>query len=159
MVEAWASGLATVLDRIAPNTGRTVLLGDMPYPAEGGIDCLTANPGNATACNIPLEDAVYADHNAMEQQVAEDHGAQYVDIIPWFCTDTTCPAVIGNLTVRRDAHHVAENYAVWLSGVLAESTGLTADPPGNAGATRPATPDRSQLRTLPVRDARTRPAA
>jgi hypothetical protein len=48
-----------------------------------------------------------------------------VDVIPYFCTETTCPAVIGNLTTRRDALHVAENYALWLSGALGEATGLS----------------------------------
>jgi hypothetical protein len=123
--ETWATGLASTLDQISTNTDRLVLLGDMAYPKEGGIDCLTNHPGDASACNTPVEDAVFADHNAMEQQVAEEHGAQYVNTIPWFCTDTTCPAVIGDLTVRRDAQHVAENYAVWLSGVLGEATGIT----------------------------------
>ncbi len=122
--EAWASGLGSVLDRIAPNTDRMIVLGDMAYPAQGGIDCLTAHESDVMACSTPVSDAVYADHNTMEQQVAEDHGAEYVNTIPWFCTDDTCPAVIGGLTTRRDAHHVAENYAHWLSVALGEETGL-----------------------------------
>ena len=56
--------------------------------------------------------------------VAEASGAGYVDTIPWFCTDTVCPAVIAGLTTHRDAYHVAENYVVWLAGVLGESIGV-----------------------------------
>jgi hypothetical protein len=72
-----------------------------------------------------VENAVLAGHNAMEREVAAAHGAEYVDIIPWFCTEETCPAVIGELTVHRDAMHINENYAVFLSAALAEATGLT----------------------------------
>ncbi|HYJ12666.1 MAG TPA: acyltransferase family protein [Thermomicrobiales bacterium] len=122
--EAWAAGLGSVLDRIAPNTDRMIVLGDVPYPSQGGIDCLTAHESDVMACSTPVSTAVYADHNAMEEDVAMAHGAQYVSTIPWFCTSETCPAVIGGLTTRRDAHHVAENYAHWLSVTLGVETGL-----------------------------------
>jgi peptidoglycan/LPS O-acetylase OafA/YrhL len=138
---AWREGLGSILQRLTPLAGKVVVLGDMAYPNEKGIDCLTANPGHADACNTPREDAVLADHNAMEAEVSAENGATYVDVIPWFCTDTTCPAVIADLTVRRDSMHVAENYAVWLSGVLADATGLV-PPPGPDG--EPGTPERDK---------------
>jgi peptidoglycan/LPS O-acetylase OafA/YrhL len=122
--EAWETGLASTIDRIKPHTGRIVVIGDMAYPAEPGIDCLTAHPGDVPACNTPLDEAVYRDHNAMERRVATEHGAEYVDVIPWLCTDSVCPAVVGGLATHRDAYHVAENYAVWLSQALGTATGL-----------------------------------
>jgi peptidoglycan/LPS O-acetylase OafA/YrhL len=128
--EAWADGLTSVIQRITPNAGRIIVIGDMAYPAEPGIDCLTAHDGHVPPCNTSRRDAVYAEHNAREQSVAEANGAGYVDTIPWFCTNTLCPAVIAGLTTHRDAYHVAENYVVWLAGVLGESIGLL--PPRNS---------------------------
>ena len=128
--DAWAAGLGTVIDRLTQSAGRVVVVGDMAYPAEPGIDCLTAHTGHASACNTPRSDAIYADHNAMEARVAAEHGATYVDRIPWFCTTNVCPAVIAGLTVHRDAFHVAENYAVWLSSALGGATGLMPSTPG-----------------------------
>ena len=125
--DAWRAGLGSTLDAVAPHAGRVVVIGDMAYPAQPGIDCLTENDGNVSACNTPVEDAVLTDHNRVEQETAEAHGAEYIDIIPWFCTWETCPAVIGNLTVHRDALHINENYAVFLSLALAEATRLTPD--------------------------------
>lgn len=122
--DAWRTGLGKTLDAVTPHAGRVMVIGDMAYPAQPGIDCLTEHDGDASACNTPVKDAVLATHNQIEQQTAEAHGAQYVDIIPWFCTQETCPAVIGNLTVHRDALHINENYAVFLSTALAEATGL-----------------------------------
>jgi hypothetical protein len=123
--DAWREGLGSTLDAVAPHAGRVIVIGDMAYPAQPGIDCLTEHEGDASACNTPVEDAVLADHNQVEQETAQAHEAQYVDIIPWFCTQETCPAVIGNLTVHRDAMHINENYVVFLSSALAEATGLT----------------------------------
>jgi hypothetical protein len=123
--DAWRGGLGATLDAVTPHAGRVVVIGDMAYPAQPGIDCLTEHEGNASACNTPVEQAVLANHNQVEQETAEAHGAEYIDIIPWFCTRETCPAVIGNLTVHRDALHINENYAVFLSSALAEAAGLT----------------------------------
>jgi peptidoglycan/LPS O-acetylase OafA/YrhL len=125
--EAWETGLASMIDRIKPLTGRIVVVGDMAYPDEPGIDCLTAHPGDVPACNTSLDEAVYREHNTMEQRVTVEHGAEYVDVIPWLCTDDVCPAVVGGLTTHRDAYHVAENYTVWLSRALGTATGLIVD--------------------------------
>ena len=122
--EAWANGLKAVIDQILPIAGRIVIIGDMAYPNEPGIDCLSAHPGDVPTCNTPRADAVPHDFNAVEQRVATQAGITYVDTIPWFCNETTCPAVVAGLTTHRDEMHVAENYAVWLSGVLGIATGL-----------------------------------
>jgi peptidoglycan/LPS O-acetylase OafA/YrhL len=122
--DAWSKGLASVIDQIAPNAGKIIVIGDMAYPEQPGIDCLTAHEDNVPACNTSREKALYADHNGRERQVAEQHGAAYLDVIPWFCTDTVCPAVVAGLTTHRDAYHVSENYAVWLAGVLGEAIGI-----------------------------------
>jgi hypothetical protein len=123
--DAWREGLGTTLDAVTPHAGKVIVIGDMAYPAEPGIDCLTEHEGDASACNTPVDQAVLAGHNQMEQETAEAHGVQYVDIIPWFCTQQICPAIIGGLTVHRDGLHINENYAVFLSTALAEATGLT----------------------------------
>ena len=125
--DAWRDGLGSTLDAVTPHAGRVLVIGDMAYPAQSGIDCLTENEGNASACNTPVDKAVLATHNQIEQQTTEAHGAEYIDIIPWFCTQGTCPAVIGGLTVHRDALHINENYAVFLSSALAEATKLNPD--------------------------------
>jgi hypothetical protein len=122
--EAWEAGLASVIQRVTPLTGRIVVLGDMPYPAEPGIDCLTAHSSDVPECNTPRDEAVDDEHQAMERRVAGENGAEYVDVIPWFCTDEVCPVVIGGLTTQRDGFHVAENYAVWLSEALGTAIGL-----------------------------------
>jgi len=125
MAAAWAAGLATMIDRIKPMAGRVIVMGDMAYPNQAGDECLSAHSGNARWCNTPRKQAVYAAHNQMEQSVAQQHGAQYVNTIPWFCTATTCPAVVAGMSTHWDGFHVASNYALWLSNVLAAAVGLS----------------------------------
>jgi peptidoglycan/LPS O-acetylase OafA/YrhL len=130
---AWSDGLDRTLGEIRPNTDRLVVLGDIAYANEPGLDCLAANPNDADKCHVPFDEAVLADHNRMEEEIALANNAEYVDLIPLFCTDDTCPAVIGGLTTRRDALHVNENYALWLSQALGEETGLLSRPIANTG--------------------------
>lgn len=125
--EAWMSGLTSIIQQIQPNAGRVVVIGDMAYPNLSGIDCLTANPDDVSACGTPRSDAVDEGHNVLEGQTAEAAGATYVNLIPWFCTETECPAVIGGLTVHRDSYHTGENYVVFLAQALADATGLIPD--------------------------------
>lgn len=125
--EAWEAGLGSIIRQIQPMTRRVVVLGMMPFPSQPGIDCLTAHANEVQECNTPRTEAVFESHNAMEARVAAANGATYIDVVPWFCTESVCPAVIGGLTTHRDAFHVAENYAVWLADPLARATGLLPD--------------------------------
>lgn len=121
---AWRSGLDAMIKKLMPLASRIVLLGDIAYPKTAGRDCLIDHPHDVAACNTPRTDAVFVQHNRMEQDVATQNGITYVDVIPWFCTDTTCPAVVGGLATHWDKYHVALNYALWLSAALGEATGL-----------------------------------
>lgn len=122
--EAWEEGLGKTIDVISPHAGRVIVLGDQAYPSQAGINCLEANPNDVKKCGDVYDDAVHADHNAREKKVAETHGATYVDIVPWMCTDEFCPAVIGGITVHRDRMHINESFAIWLSEALANATGM-----------------------------------
>jgi hypothetical protein len=128
--DAWDQGLATMLDRIKPMTKRIVLIGEMAFPDEPGIDCLTAHENDITACSTPRAEAVQTAHNDRERQIAADHGAEYLDVIPWLCTDSVCPAVVGGLPTHRDAFHIGENYVLWLSTAFGNALDLV--PQGQA---------------------------
>lgn len=121
---AWEDGLGLTLDAIVPNAGRVIVLGDQAYPTEAGINCLEANPSDVRKCGDSVDDAVHVEHNAMEANVAKEHGAEYVDITKWMCTDDFCPAVIGGITVHRDRMHINETFAIYLSEVLGNATGM-----------------------------------
>jgi hypothetical protein len=49
------------------------------------------------------------------QQAIRRAGFDWMDTLPYFCTPSYCPAVVGNLTVRRDRGHVTNTYATWLA--------------------------------------------
>jgi hypothetical protein len=131
--DAWSTGVANTIRALAPLTVQTVVLGDSPYPTLEPADCLSAHANDFHSCDTPrsgsideygMASGVLDDHNQREQQVAEQNGARYVNVIPWFCTPSVCPAVIGGLSVYRDYFHVSPNYAYWLSNALGTALGL-----------------------------------
>jgi hypothetical protein len=131
--DAWASGLATTIQAVAPYTREVMVLGDSAYPVQEPTDCLSTHANDVQACGTPrsgaideygMSSGVYDDHNRREQQVAEQSGARYVPVTQWLCTDTVCPAVVGGLGVYRDYFHVSPNYAYWVSHALGVAMGL-----------------------------------
>jgi hypothetical protein len=84
------------------------------------MECLQENLSDASQCVVPTADAFqnFPDRHSAVRSAVETAGLQFVDTLPFFCTDT-CPAVVGNMTVRRDAGHITNTYAAWLSPLLA----------------------------------------
>ena len=124
--QVWDAGLSTTIASLKRLTksGKVAVIGDIAYPDQAGGDCLAAHGSDVRPCNTPRAHAVYETHNRLEEKVTKQAGAIYVDTIPWFCTATVCPAVIGGLSTHWDTYHVAPNYALWLSYVLGKDMGL-----------------------------------
>jgi SGNH domain (fused to AT3 domains) len=100
----------------------------MAYPNDPGIDCLTAHSSEITVCNTPRTEAVATQHNDRERQIAAEHSADYLDVIPWLCTDSVCPAIVDGLPTHRDNFHIGENYVILLARAFGNALGLV--PPG-----------------------------
>jgi hypothetical protein len=45
----------------------------------------------------------------------------WVDPTSWFCTNTTCPAVVGNILLYRDNAHMAAPWSRFIAPMLADS--------------------------------------
>ncbi|GHG44486.1 acyltransferase [Flavimobilis marinus] len=102
-VEIWQALLADGLP--------IVVLGDNPLmlPDDGTLDCVAAKPHAPDECARPRSEAMPVDHQA--DAARRTPGVRWVDTTAWFCTDTTCPAVVGNVLVHRDEQHLTTTYA------------------------------------------------
>lgn len=80
-------------------------------------DCLTEHPGDPQACAMPRAQgyqdvAPYLGRDDLPDNVS------FVDLIDELCTDTTCPAVAGNVVVYSDHSHVTATYMRTLAPAL-----------------------------------------
>jgi peptidoglycan/LPS O-acetylase OafA/YrhL len=116
----WGRATADGLKKMSGDNSRVVYLQDTPYVGEDPLACLQDNLSDASKCMIPAADAfqIFPERHSAVRSAVETAGFQFVDTLPFFCTDT-CPSVVGNMTVRRDAGHITNTYAAWLSPMLA----------------------------------------
>jgi hypothetical protein len=122
----YTKALTTTLKDLSAPGRRVVLLGDISYLTQTGPICLAAHEGSIQSCSTPTSEAVSKQYQSSEASAASKAGAQFVDIIPWLCTPTTCPPVVENFDVYSDSSHLTAAYATSLVPVLSEALGLGA---------------------------------
>lgn len=118
------SGFRGLLAELKAPGRRIVVLGDLPVLQQDGPICLAAHESNAKACSSPASVAVKGYGQRDEAAAAAAVGAPYINVIPWLCTKTTCPAVIGNYEVYEDQFHLTATFADSLGPVLSKALGM-----------------------------------
>jgi hypothetical protein len=100
-------------------TGSQVLvLGPIPDPRTVVPTCLSAHLNSVGACTPARATAVDDRGVTAEVRATEAGGGDYADVTDLFCTDTTCPLVVGNQLVFRDDNHLTASYAAFLGPVI-----------------------------------------
>ncbi|GAB2581599.1 hypothetical protein Aab01nite_58710 [Paractinoplanes abujensis] len=116
----WSTGLTQTLRTLRRSAGHVIVLGNTPVLDASAPECLAAHQSDIAACSTPRAVATARTWNAADREAAAATGSGYVSVLPWLCT-TTCPAVIGNVTVYRNRFHLSATYARMLNGVLEEA--------------------------------------
>jgi len=98
--------VARALTHLARHAGRVVALRDTPYLHQHPLDCLGHT---ATTCARPRKRALGPDPSAWAAQRVP--GVELLDLSDAFCSDDTCPYVIGNMVVYRDKGHLTATYS------------------------------------------------
>lgn len=118
---AWIESLAKLVGQLRETGAKVLILGPIPDPMESVPICLSAHLTEATACSAPRE-LLSPSGIAAESAAVTTAGGQYRDVTDLFCTDTSCPFVVGNTMVYFDTHLTRE-YAEQ----LAPAMGVVAD--------------------------------
>lgn len=93
-----------------------LLLRGTSRPEERVGDCL-AEGGSPAECGPDY--GVYAETNPLEEMDLPE-GIHTVDMLDHICPEGSCPAVIGNVVVYRDASHLTNSYVETLAPILDE---------------------------------------
>jgi peptidoglycan/LPS O-acetylase OafA/YrhL len=110
--EATRKGFEQTMSFLEGTHANLVYVTDTPHPKVNVPDCLVSHVNNVNACSLSIKDAVgFPAARAMEQSVAERHGASIIDVVPWFCAEDVCPPVIGGRVAFFDDSHVTRTYA------------------------------------------------
>lgn len=132
LVPAWEEGISVFLE-----DGIEVLaIRDNPRFAINMLECVQLHGRDAPQCNTPRDRALLP-VNPVEAIAAREPLVHSLDLTPAYCTDTVCPAVVGNVYVYMDLDHLTGTYVESLTGhfedQLSTITGWMPAAPGGPG--------------------------
>ena len=116
----WRDGLQGTVDTLRAAGITPVLVEDTPWPGQDVPTCLSANRSSVTACNATVTAGVRPDLAEMRDDFARN-GVPVLRTRQWFCTDTQCPVIVGNLLVYRDDNHMTVTWSRFIAPLLDES--------------------------------------
>lgn len=129
--DAWQTGLEDTLRAIDT---QTVIFADTAHTARSTGVCLSAHLTEADDCSVDINTGFDKDVRRAEADAAADAGAQIVDFNRYICGPDECPAVIGNLLVYRDEHHLTATFVdEQLSAPVAQAIDRILDSPDMSG--------------------------
>jgi len=118
--DAWADAWRRSVDAVSAPGTRVYFVNDTPWQAGPVPDCLSAHLDHPAACARSRTDAVQlAGRRKLVAAAARAEGATVIDPLPWFCTATTCPVIVGNVLVYKDQHHITTAYSRLLAPLFA----------------------------------------
>lgn len=126
---AWQDGMKRTLDAIAPVTA--AVIADVPDNGETPAICLSAHIRDVEPCLQSREEQLRETAADSEKSAAAKATVAYLDFSSYLCNDRSCPPIIDNLLVYRDAHHLTATFsrsmsdAVWehIQPIISRSAG------------------------------------
>ena len=108
------AALGRTLDRVP---GRVALLIDTPHAAEDVPTCLAKHSTDIGACSTPRNRAMWG-VGGIEAVAARAANVPTIDMSRQVCVANPCPAVVDNMIVYRDFHHLTATFARSLAPAL-----------------------------------------
>lgn len=112
-------GLRSVWSKLTEAGSQVVAIRNTPYMKFDPGDCLSATP---TECVTKLSDVERSD--ALVLAAEGQKNVRAIDMVDTICGPHLCPAVVGNIIVWRDNHHLTASYSLALAPYLAAKAGL-----------------------------------
>ncbi|ROP61285.1 acyltransferase family protein [Curtobacterium sp. PhB115] len=119
---ATRNGLVDAWEQAAGDELPVIAIRDNPVPRPDVIACVSkmSGPTNAS-CDRPRSEALGQTDSSLEAVrafTAAGGRAAAIDLSDYYCTATTCPAVVGGVLVYRDTTHITATWAMSLEPFL-----------------------------------------
>ena len=118
----WLASLTSLVQQLRAGGAQVLVLGPIPDPRTVVPICLSSHLDDATACAPSRSSAINQEGISGEAAATESGGGYYSDLTDLFCTDSRCPAIIGNMLVYFDWNHLSVEYSRALAPVMAALT-------------------------------------
>jgi hypothetical protein len=98
--------------------GAIAIIGDTPASRVDVPVCLSQHAADITRCATSRIEAFGRQKLVREREAAKVANATLVDLSDAICPGDPCQAVIGDMIVQRDDHHLTATFAASLAGLL-----------------------------------------
>jgi hypothetical protein len=121
----WTPAWMRSVDALGATGAKLFYLNDTPTYGHFMPDCLATHLASPRFCAEKAAQVIREPARRREIiQAMRGRGVTVIDPLPWLCTATDCPVVIGNVLVYRDAHHLTTEYSRLLAPLLARQLTL-----------------------------------
>lgn len=116
----WRAGYQRVVDRLAGQVRRIVVLRDTPAFASSVPSCLVTNAGRTAPCSRVRSAALATLRWQAEQSVdAQNAWVRATDMADWLCQPARCYPVTSTRVLRyRDNHHLTNTFSAVLAPAM-----------------------------------------
>lgn len=122
----WRDALTETMSGLRDRGITPVLMEDTPFPGQDIPSCLSRNYTDVPRCAFGPTSGIRADMTELRTDL-DNSGEHVVWVRQWFCTDTYCPPIVGNILVYRDNNHMTVEYARFIAPLLDEAVGPVVD--------------------------------
>jgi peptidoglycan/LPS O-acetylase OafA/YrhL len=122
--QAWTDAWLRSVDQVAASGAQIQYINDTPWHGTVVPDCLSAHLDSPQACARTRAAAILQPRRRqMIIDAVTARGGKVIDPLPWFCTATACPVIVGNILVYKDRHHMTTAYSRLLGPLLLTALG------------------------------------
>ncbi|TDQ45510.1 acyltransferase family protein [Actinorugispora endophytica] len=109
--ERMAEGMVRLWTRLEESGIRVVALRDTPKTRARVVECIDLHARALDPCAQDRDNALEAADPQVLAASRPGNDALVIDLSDRFCAEDVCPAVVGNVIVYRDSHHLTATYS------------------------------------------------
>ena len=118
----WQNGLAATFGFLHRVAQHVIFISDTPTLGQWAPGCVSRHLSDVRRCTTRRGAAILLPKvRTKEIGLARQKSVSAIDPIPWFCTPTTCPAIVGNILIYRDNAHMTPTWSRFIAPVLADA--------------------------------------
>jgi peptidoglycan/LPS O-acetylase OafA/YrhL len=111
-------GMATYWRQLQEHGIGVIAIRETPQIGLNGPDCVAQYGAAGPACSVPRSEAEGADWPISYADRTVGGTVPVIDMNSLICGPVSCPAVVGNVLVYMDSHHLTQSYAQTLAPYL-----------------------------------------
>lgn len=106
--------------RLMPDASHVVAVRSTPRFPFDVPDCVDLHGGDSPKCRVPVAIALGRPESDLKRAV-KGAGAEFLDLTRFFCGESECYPVVGNIVVYRDHDHLTPTYVATMKEPLADA--------------------------------------